>query len=136
MKKGIGDSAAIEFAVAFYDAIGAGENYEFAYKLGCNAIQWAGLPEHLTPILRIKGQNQESSGHNQSNIYYYSARLRMENTKTGLSPHAEWYFGCKFARIHTIFSPKLVRIHLIRIQFCLLEFCRIWLSPQGLDWRN
>jgi len=54
MKKGIGDSAAIEFAVAFYDAIGAGKNYEFAYKLGCNAIQWTGFPEHLTPILKTK----------------------------------------------------------------------------------
>lgn len=54
MKKGIGDSAAIEFAVAFYDAIGAGENLEFAYKLGCNAIQWTGLPEHLTPILKLQ----------------------------------------------------------------------------------
>lgn len=52
MKKGIGDAAAIEFAVAFYDALGAGEDIEFAYKLACNAIQWAGLPEHLTPVLK------------------------------------------------------------------------------------
>ena len=47
----ISDRAAIEFAVGFYTALGAGESIEFAYKLGCNAIQLGGIPEHLTPIL-------------------------------------------------------------------------------------
>jgi CBS domain-containing protein len=51
MKKEIGDKAAIEFAVAFYDALGAGETIAFAYELACNAIQWAGLKESTTPIL-------------------------------------------------------------------------------------
>jgi len=54
MKKAIGDKAAIEFAIAFYDALGAGESIEFAYKLGCIAIQMEGIPEHLTPILKSK----------------------------------------------------------------------------------
>jgi hypothetical protein len=63
MKKGIGDSAAIEFAVAFYDAIGAGESLEFAYKLGCNAIQWTGLPEHLTPILKLQTDEMRQPEH-------------------------------------------------------------------------
>ncbi len=54
MKKAIGDPAAIEFSVAFYDALGAGKAIEFAYKLACNAIQWAGIPEHLTPALISK----------------------------------------------------------------------------------
>ncbi|MEB3282471.1 MAG: CHAT domain-containing protein [Lyngbya sp.] len=54
MKKAIGDRAAIEFAIAFYDALGAGESIEFAYKLGCIAIQMEGIPEHLTPILKSK----------------------------------------------------------------------------------
>ncbi len=53
MKKAIGDAAAIEFAVAFYDALGAGKSVEFAYKLACNAIRWAGIPEHLTPALKF-----------------------------------------------------------------------------------
>jgi uncharacterized protein YegL len=51
MNKAIGDSAAIEFAVAFYDALGAGETIEFAYKLARNAIQWSNMAESLTPIL-------------------------------------------------------------------------------------
>lgn len=52
MNKAIGDSAAIEFAVAFYDALGVGKTIEFAYKLACNAIQLSGLPENLTPVLK------------------------------------------------------------------------------------
>jgi hypothetical protein len=54
MKNAIGDKAAIEFAVAFYDAIGAGESFEFAHKLACSAIRMAGIPEYLTPILKFK----------------------------------------------------------------------------------
>jgi CHAT domain len=51
MSQEIGDRAAIEFSVGFYTALGAGEPIEFAYKLGCNAIQLEGILEHLTPIL-------------------------------------------------------------------------------------
>jgi len=56
MNKAIGDTAAIEFAVAFYDALGAGESVEFAYKLACNAIQWAGTSEHMIPVLKSKSK--------------------------------------------------------------------------------
>ena len=38
MNSAINDRAAIEFAVAFYDALGAGKTYEFAYELACVAI--------------------------------------------------------------------------------------------------
>lgn len=54
MSNKIGDRAAIEFAVGFYDALGAGRSFEFAYKLGCNMIQMAGIGEHLTPVLLNK----------------------------------------------------------------------------------
>jgi len=54
MNKAIGDRAAIEFAVLFYAALGAGESVEFAYKLGCNAIRMAGIEEYLTPVLKKK----------------------------------------------------------------------------------
>ncbi|MFW9263468.1 TIR domain-containing protein [Nostoc sp. CALU 546] len=52
----IGDRAAIEFAVGFYDALGAGKSIEYAYKLGCRLIRVAGMPESLTPKLLIKKQ--------------------------------------------------------------------------------
>jgi hypothetical protein len=41
MSQAIGDKAAIEFAVGFYDALGAGKSIEFAYKLGCQLIRMA-----------------------------------------------------------------------------------------------
>ncbi|MBH8573018.1 CHAT domain-containing protein [Nostocaceae cyanobacterium CENA369] len=54
MNKEIGDQAAIKFATGFYNALGAGESVEFAYKLGCNVIQLEGIPEYLTPVLKKK----------------------------------------------------------------------------------
>jgi TIR domain/CHAT domain len=54
MNQAIDDKAAIAFAVGFYDALGAGRDVEFAYKLGCNAIQMEGIAEHLTPVLLQK----------------------------------------------------------------------------------
>lgn len=54
MNKAIGDKAAIKFATGFYNAVGAGESVEFAYKLGCNVIQLEGIPEHLAPVLLKK----------------------------------------------------------------------------------
>jgi hypothetical protein len=47
MNEAISDTAAIEFAVAFYDAIGAGKTIEFGYKLACNTLEWASQSEHL-----------------------------------------------------------------------------------------
>ncbi|AUT00731.1 CHAT domain-containing protein [Nostoc sp. CENA543] len=54
MSQEIGDIAAIEFAVGFYDALGAGKSVEFAYKSGCVNIRMAGVAEHLTPVLQPK----------------------------------------------------------------------------------
>ncbi len=54
MNRAIGDKAAIEFAVGFYDALGAGRPVEFAHKFGCAAIRLAGIPEQLTPVLKKK----------------------------------------------------------------------------------
>lgn len=62
MEKEIGDKAAISFSVGFYDAIGAGRTIDFAYKLGCSAIQLEGVPEHLTPVLtrNVKPDSEET----------------------------------------------------------------------------
>ena len=43
MSQAVGDKAAIQFAVGFYDALGAGWSYEDAYELGCNAIAIEGI---------------------------------------------------------------------------------------------
>ncbi len=53
MKNTIKDKAAIEFAVGFYDALGAGKQVPKAFKFGINAIQqkFPDLPDDLIPIL-------------------------------------------------------------------------------------
>ena len=50
----INDSVALEFAVAFYDALGAGRTVDFAYELACNAILMAGIEKHVIPVLYAK----------------------------------------------------------------------------------
>jgi hypothetical protein len=54
MKADIQDEAAIKFAVGFYDALGAGKDYEKAFKFGCSTIEPKGVPESLTPVLKKK----------------------------------------------------------------------------------
>ncbi len=69
MSQAIGDRAAIEFAVGFYDALGAGRSFEDAYKFGKNAIHIASIPEHLTPKLLTKNQSgTESANTTASNF--------------------------------------------------------------------
>jgi pterin-4a-carbinolamine dehydratase len=73
MSRAIGDRAAIEFAIGFYTALGAGETFEFAYKLGCNTVQLGGIGEHLTPVLFSHDQKRVKSGwpirHDAPSIY-------------------------------------------------------------------
>jgi CHAT domain len=54
MTQAIGDRAALEFSVGFYEALGAGRDMEFAYEMGCCAIRLAGIGEALTPVLKKK----------------------------------------------------------------------------------
>lgn len=58
----ITDQAAIEFAVGFYDALGAGNTVEKAFKLGCNAIQQIlpDLPKKLFPVLKNKKRHDQT----------------------------------------------------------------------------
>ncbi|PIE35709.1 hypothetical protein CSA56_03070 [candidate division KSB3 bacterium] len=53
MEQSIGDQAAVEFSTAFYDGLGAGESFEFAYNVGCNALRLAGFHKHR-PILKTQ----------------------------------------------------------------------------------
>ncbi len=54
MKNEIKDNAALEFSVGFYDALGAGETIEDAFKYGRNAILqiYPDLPGHSIPVLK------------------------------------------------------------------------------------
>jgi hypothetical protein len=54
MSQGIGDRAAIAFSIGFYKALGANRTVEQAYKAGCVEIRLEDIPEHLTPVLKVK----------------------------------------------------------------------------------
>lgn len=50
--KTVGDRAAIEFTVAFYDAVGAGKSIEVAYKFGLNAVMMSGMTKSSIVLLK------------------------------------------------------------------------------------
>lgn len=60
MSRAIGDRTAIEFAIGFYDALGAGRTYEAAYRFGCNAIALQGIPDALVPKIKKRAKTHLS----------------------------------------------------------------------------
>jgi hypothetical protein len=68
MNKAIGDKAAIKFSIGFYDALGGGRSIEEAFNFGCNAIQSEGIPEYLTPVLKINTAWKYATQQNLKNI--------------------------------------------------------------------
>jgi hypothetical protein len=62
MREEIDDKAAIEFAVGFYDALGAGKPVEESFNFGCNAIQLYNIPGHLVPRLLKKESAEPPTG--------------------------------------------------------------------------
>lgn len=57
MSKAIGDSAAISFAIAFYQALGYGRDIKTAFDLGCLQINLENLNEQDTPNLLAINSN-------------------------------------------------------------------------------
>ncbi|MEO1765589.1 MAG: CHAT domain-containing protein, partial [Cyanobacteria bacterium J06629_18] len=54
MNKAIGDKAAIKFSVGFYTALWSGMSYEDCFDMGCTSIDLQGIPESLTPKIKIR----------------------------------------------------------------------------------
>ncbi|MEL7072190.1 MAG: hypothetical protein AAGN15_26625 [Cyanobacteria bacterium J06581_3] len=66
---------AIAFAVGFYDALGAGESVDFAYKLGCNAMALEGVTTQLIPAIQ-KGPDPEASSSTDDAARYLPKYVR------------------------------------------------------------
>ncbi|WP_414587916.1 CHAT domain-containing protein [Scytonema sp. PCC 10023] len=60
MNRAIGDMAAIEFAVGFYDALLAGRTYSDCFELGCASIDLEGIPESQTPVLKARRRDYQT----------------------------------------------------------------------------
>ena len=58
MNQAIGDRAAIKFSVGFYTALAALRNYEDCFQMGCTSIDLQGIPESLTPTIKIRRRYQ------------------------------------------------------------------------------
>ncbi len=59
MDSTISDNTAIQFAIGFYDELGAGWSFEDAYHGGCDAIALQGIPEENTPVFKnVKKKSQ------------------------------------------------------------------------------
>ena len=56
MNTAVPDETAIVFAVGFYDALGAGRDVEFAFKLAKNRIALEGLDGADIPVIRKRGE--------------------------------------------------------------------------------
>lgn len=115
MSQEIGDEAAITFAVAFYDALGAGETVEFAFELGRSAIQIAGIPENLTPVLKKNPNLSQQHIPSQPQIVLTaSQRLRLERKRDELQEEYE-LLSIKLSRLrkaHAIETDAAVKLRL------------------------
>jgi len=87
MSKAIGDEAAINFAVAFYQALGFGRNVQTAFDLGCVQIDMQSLNEQDTPKLLAINKNPKEIIFAQSDIAEASDKpsdnLKIVQTVTG-----------------------------------------------------
>ena len=61
MNQAIGDRAAIEFSVGFYDGLGAQRSYADAFEFGLSAIDLEGIPETATPQLKLRAKSKAAS---------------------------------------------------------------------------
>lgn len=52
MRSSVPDKAGVEFSEAFYDALGAGKSLDFAFELGCSAIEMYDLKEDIPVLLK------------------------------------------------------------------------------------
>lgn len=73
MSQAVGDRAAIDYAVSFYDALGAGRDLDFAHRWGCNALKLKkrrkkadGLSAADIPVLHRKPEIEDAEVGNAS----------------------------------------------------------------------
>jgi hypothetical protein len=59
MSEAIGDSAAISFATAFYQALAYGKDVQTAFELGCNQVDLERLNQQDIPKLLAKKSSPE-----------------------------------------------------------------------------
>ena len=84
MSNAIGDRAAIEFAVGFYDGLGADCSYEDAFEFGLSAIALEGIDETATPKLKAPGPGSSPNSVQRPNPSF--AQKPESENKTASNP--------------------------------------------------
>ena len=88
MSQDVGDRAAINFAVGFYDALGYGRTVPEAYEFGLAAIDLEGINETATPVLQVRTANLEPNLSKEAPAKHTVATLadRLMEEPSGLVP--------------------------------------------------
>ncbi|CAD5954888.1 hypothetical protein NO108_03160 [Planktothrix rubescens] len=85
MNQAIGDQAAIQFAVGFYRALGAGTFYDQCFESGCTLIDLKNIPESNKPQLKFRPR--------RTNLAETSIPKSEEVIKPPQSPNQSQSFG-------------------------------------------
>lgn len=86
MRQAVGDKAAQEFAIGFYETLASGESIEFAYKLGCVSIPMAGIVGDLTPVLKRKSDAIDRTGDVGGGNVVETGSLAVETVRSLVAP--------------------------------------------------
>jgi hypothetical protein len=81
------DNTSTEFAVSFYDALGAGRSVEFAFELGRNAIELSGRSDGLSLVLIKQGQKAPPVARKQTVNVFIAYSHKDENLYQQLAAH-------------------------------------------------
>ncbi len=129
MSQAIGDRAPIEFAVGFYNALGAGRTVEDAYKFGCSAIRLAGIPAQLTPVLLKKINEVELQGYDQALKQYEEEFSKAVQQKYPLSPETRR----RFERLRSDWGIRDEDLKAIETRIEDIEEIRLAVSNQSIQ---
>jgi hypothetical protein len=87
----VSDRLSIAFAVAFYDAIGNGQEYDVAFRLG--AVQFADVPIERKPVLKKGPELKRPSMTAASETERGVEQSRVEPSKVGIKTEGDVHIG-------------------------------------------
>ena len=94
MNQPINDTAAVNFAEGFYDALGSGGLYDEAFKAGCSAISLSNSPGASIPVLKYRPRpNALSSVREQDQASAVSAKSDLSAQTVQQLPAQSQTFG-------------------------------------------
>ncbi|MDJ0695390.1 AAA-like domain-containing protein [Mastigocoleus sp. MO_188.B34] len=127
MSQAVGDKTAINFAVGFYDALGAGRSIEDGFEFGCTSIDLKGIPEGSTPVLKSK----KSKTRDSKRIFISYKRYAQPDQQVALEIFQT------MSPYHEVFIDQKILVgtrwaEMIEIQICQADFLIVLLSEHSV----